>query len=375
MSCFIDQYQCAQFLPLSGRPENCVRCQHSQDVHAKILDNDDSQILPNQHSTGMYHLVCFYILTYLYYYYNIIRILNSIFLIGFHTGTGPIVLNISSSISIPTTSSSQLPASRQYISDQVRTYRQRVDPTNDIPEQLSFSSRYNTISLPVSTPSSFTTSKIYTKQLSLFFHKKGTSTPIRYGSPMVKHYNKSDRIADWQQYLYDEVITHPAWRSYPKIKDFEINPHIPICVGYWEGGNIQPAANKLLGTGTVADLLRLVKNPKIANTARKSVAVGKGGKSVSEPIKMAYTIHIRYCDDSSSSDNKSGSLSDIGDDLKETHLVTRRKKSPSVSPAKCSHLSASTLSRRHSSNRKPISTSAKSSSTTTKPTQYSDTEE
>ena len=86
----------------------------------------------------MYHLVCFYILTYLYYYYNIIRILNSILLIGFHTGTSPIASNISSSISIPTPSSSQLPASRQYISDQVRIYCQRVDPTNDISEQSPF---------------------------------------------------------------------------------------------------------------------------------------------------------------------------------------------------------------------------------------------
>ena len=160
-----------------------------------------------------------------------------------------------------------------------------------------------------------------------------------------------------------------------KLKVFGINPDIPICVGYWEGGNIQPAAKELLGTGMVADLLRLVKNPKIANTASKSVAVSKGGKSVSEPIKMVYTIYIWYRDNSSSSDNTSGSLSDIGDDRKETHLVTCRKKSRSISPVKCFFLSASTLSPYHSSNRKPISISTKSSTTTTKSTQYSDTKE
>ena len=48
---------------------------------------------------------------------------------------------------------------------------------------------------------------MYTKQLSLFFHKKGTSTPICHGSPMVKHYNKFDRVTDWQQYLREEVHT------------------------------------------------------------------------------------------------------------------------------------------------------------------------
>lgn len=124
----------------------------------------------------------------------------------------------------------------------------------------------------------------------------------------------------------------------------------------------------------MADLLRLIKNPGIANSAGKSIKGFKSGKSVSESIKMAYTIHIRDRDDSSSSDNKSGSISDIDDDLKKTHLVTRWKKSRSVSPIKCSHLSASTLSRHHSSNCKPLSTSTRLS-TTTKPGQYSDTEE
>ncbi|KAG0643603.1 hypothetical protein HOY80DRAFT_1087685 [Tuber brumale] len=189
------------------------------------------------------------------------------------------------------------------------------------------------------------------------------STPIWHGSPMIKQYNKSDSVSDWQQYLHEEVLTHPAWRSYLKIKDFEINPHIPTCVGYWEGGNIQPAANELLGPDTIADLLRLVKNPKVMNSSNRSITTGKGGNVSSEPIKIAYTIHIQFRDDSYSSDNKSTSISDVGKDFKETHLATRKKKSHSVSPITRSQTST-TPSNRDSSGQKSFTLSSKSTSLT-----------
>ncbi|RPB00093.1 hypothetical protein L873DRAFT_1843290 [Choiromyces venosus 120613-1] len=150
---------------------------------------------------------------------------------------------------------------------------------------------------------------------------------------MVKHYNKLDRISDWQHYLHEEVLVHPAWRSYPKIKDFEINPHIPICVRYWEGENIQPAANELLGLGIINDLLRLVKNPKFLDPPSKISGTGKGGKSPTEPIKMAYTVHIRFKGDSSSSDNKSQSSSDNEDNLldrNDSELLTEHHLSDGI---------------------------------------------
>ena len=113
----------------------------------------------------------------------------------------------------------------------------------------------------------------------------------------------------------------------------------------------------LLGIDTVADLLCFFKNFKIANSAGKSIIACKGGKSKSELIKMAYTIHIEYRDNCSFSDNKSCSISDFDDNLKTIHLVTRRKKSHSFSPINQAYLSALTLSSCHSSNCKSLSTS------------------
>jgi len=105
---------------------------------------------------------------------------------------------------------------------------------------------------------------------------------------MINHYNKFDRISDWQIYLQQEVLVHPAWRSYPKIKDLEINPHTAICVGYWEGGNTQPAANELLGSGSISDLLWVVKNPKtFEGLFYKPSGIGKGGKSSARQLKWS----------------------------------------------------------------------------------------
>jgi len=225
-------------------------------------------------------------------------------------------------MSLSSRSPSQYGINRPSITEQVQSYRQRVDPNTISSSSFTHGSHFKTINSQTPSTLSSPTSKIYAKQLSLFFHKKGTSTPSRHGSPMIKHYNKFDRISDWQIYLQQEVLVHPAWRSYPKIKDFEIYPHIPIRVGYWEGGNTQPAANELLGSGSISDLLRLVKNPKtFEGSSAKLSGIGKGGKSSAQPIKMVFTIHIRYKDDSdtSLSDEKSLSSADIEGELLNSH--------------------------------------------------------
>ncbi|RPA91875.1 hypothetical protein L873DRAFT_260235 [Choiromyces venosus 120613-1] len=79
---------------------------------------------------------------------------------------------------------------------------------------------------------------------------------------MIIQLLKSDRVDNWQEYLRAQVQDHPAWKSFPNIKSQEIDPHKPICVGYWEGGNSLPNANELVGGGTIVDLLKLVDNPK-----------------------------------------------------------------------------------------------------------------
>jgi len=80
---------------------------------------------------------------------------------------------------------------------------------------------------------------------------------------MIIYLSKSDPIVDWQDYLRVQVFDHSASRSYPHIRIQEIDPQMPMWVGYWEGGNSLPNANELIGGGgTTVDLLKLVDNSK-----------------------------------------------------------------------------------------------------------------
>jgi len=69
-------------------------------------------------------------------------------------------------------------------------------------------------------------------------------------------------------------------------------------------------------------LLRLVKNPTtFEGSSYKPSGIGKGGKSLAQPIKMVFTIHIRYKHDSdtSISDEKWLSSADIEGELLNSH--------------------------------------------------------
>ena len=117
---------------------------------------------------------------------------------------------------------------------------------------------------------------------------------------MIIQLCKSDRIENWQEYLQGQVADHPAWRSFPQIRTQEIDPSKPICVGYWEGGNSLPNANELIGSGTIADLLKLVDNPK-SNTMLSQPG-GNKGRRPNESIRIGYTVHIRNIGDESEDD-------------------------------------------------------------------------
>ena len=117
---------------------------------------------------------------------------------------------------------------------------------------------------------------------------------------MIIQLCKSDRIENWQEYLQVQVCDHPAWRSFPQIRTQEIDPSKPICVGYWEGGNSLPNANELIGSGTIADLLKLVDNPK-SNTMLSQHG-GIKARRPNESIRIGYTVHIRNIGDDSEDD-------------------------------------------------------------------------
>ena len=112
---------------------------------------------------------------------------------------------------------------------------------------------------------------------------------------MIIQLCKFDRIENWQKYLQEQVADHPAWQLFPEIRTREIDPSKPICVGYWEGGNSLPNANELIGSGTIANLLKLVDNPK-SNTMLSQPG-GNKGRRPNESIRTGYTVHIRNIGD------------------------------------------------------------------------------
>ena len=103
---------------------------------------------------------------------------------------------------------------------------------------------------------------------------------------MIIQHCKSDHIENWQDYLQGKVADHPAWRSFPQIGTPEIDPSKPICVGYWEGGNSLPNANELIGSGTIADLLKLVDNPKSNTVLSHCQPGGNKGRRPNESIRI-----------------------------------------------------------------------------------------
>jgi len=216
-----------------------------------------------------------------------------------------------------------------------------VDPNREQSESLN-RSRFNSL-----TSLSILSGKPLSKSLSLFFFRKGSNRPTVHGLPTLIQLSKVDRIPDWQQYLQQQIQEHPAWKSYPNIKSFEIDPDKPICVGFWEGGNTLPNANELTGSGIIADLLRLVENPKSGSGSTNMSSVSRGGRKTTESIKMAYTVHIRTIGDCSDEESEAdlASHSSLEDILTDIHLPSKSSTTHqrTSSSNKQSHFSHSTL--------------------------------
>jgi len=100
---------------------------------------------------------------------------------------------------------------------------------------------------------------------------------------MLVEFIRTEQVSNWQQYLKNIVLQHPAWLAYPNIKAFELHPQLPICVGFWDGttAGVAPNANPLQNTGLISDLLRLTDNPKGLNFTQTQLSNTKSGKITS----------------------------------------------------------------------------------------------
>ncbi|RPA91222.1 hypothetical protein L873DRAFT_1848394 [Choiromyces venosus 120613-1] len=129
------------------------------------------------------------------------------------------------------------------------------------------------------------------RSLALFIFPKGNTRGSFHGVPTIMHFLRSELVPDWQHYLTNQVLQHPAWTTYPNIKQYIIDSDHPICVGYWEGNSNTPNANALVGGGTIADLLHLTENPK--NLAGTQQPPSRGSGRTTTTFHIAYTVFIR----------------------------------------------------------------------------------
>ena len=206
---------------------------------------------------------------------------------------------------------------------EIRSFRQRVDTSKEVPEVLNRVGKFNTLNNSMLQGSRSTT--LYPRQVSLFFMKKGYSKAVAHGSAKVIKFNKADVIANWQEYLVSEVLSHPAWKSFPNGQQYEIDPKRGVCVGFWEASGI-PNANMMEGSGSIANLLEMCENPRLQekNLTATTSGTGKGGRSSPVlSIRMAYTVHIRIINDSSSEDHLAGEESTEYDELEASTLSER----------------------------------------------------
>ena len=202
-------------------------------------------------------------------------------------------MSLLSSLSSSSSSSYIAPRSTQ-ISEEVKFQRQRVDPSKHQPETLR-SGKFNTL-----TTLSNTSTKLIPRSVGLYFYRRGFKAGF-HGSPTLLDFNRFQQISNWQLYLKNLVLQHPAWLSYPNIKSYELHPQLPICVGYWDGTTtgIAPNANSLHNTGIISDLLRLTDKPNGPHPIQTQLTTTKGSRSMSSILRMAITVHIRLIGDDS----------------------------------------------------------------------------
>ena len=267
----------------------CIGCNHPVSVHLS-LDNDDIEIIQNWNSKQF----CLS-------YEKFLLVLT--FYLARPTSTNP--ASSSSSMSL---SSTYLPPRSLHLSEEVKFQRQRVDPTK-LKSQLESPSMQHSIFNTLTTLGNTATRPIQ-RSVGLYFYRRGLKAGF-HGSPTLLTFTRTERIADWQQYLKDLVLQHPAWLSYPNIKTMELHSRLPICVGFWDGTTtgIAPNANILENSGIISDLLHLTDSPKASTSTQTYLTPLKGSRSVSSILRMALTIHIRPIGEESEDEDQNSQFS------------------------------------------------------------------
>ena len=260
-SCQVDACTCKQILPMHGNPSICIGCKHPTAVHYE----DDITVIGSSYS-GM----------------KLANIYFQFWLIYISCLVQPDPTSSSMAKILP--HSSRLPIQSLSVSNEVNAQRQRIT-TSKQPDRGKFNILTTLGTQPV---------KPVARSLALFFFPKGNTRGAFHGVPTVLHFTKSEQVSDWQHYLSNQVLHHPAWTTYPNIKQYIIDQDYPICVGFWEGNSNTPNANALIGSGTIADLLRLTENPKNSAGAQQLPQTSRGpGRQSPSTFRIAYTIFIR----------------------------------------------------------------------------------
>lgn len=204
-----------------------------------------------------------------------------------------------SHIKINDTSSHLSSTRSSHISEELKFQRQRVQPSAEQPKPLHHG-KLNALTT-ISSPST----KPVQRSIGLYFYCHELMARF-HGSPMLVVFIRTEQVRNWQQYLKNLVLRHPAWLANPNIKSFELHPRLSICVGFWDGtiSGFAPNANPLQINGFIGDLLHLTNNPKGLNVTQTQPSNTKSGKITSPILRMAITFHIRsISEDSEDEDN------------------------------------------------------------------------
>lgn len=183
-----------------------------------------------------------------------------------------------------------------------------------------------------------TSTKPIPRSVGLYFYRRGFKAGF-HGSPTLLDFNRFQQIPDWQQYLKNLVLQHPACISYPNIKFYELHPRLPICAGYWDGTTTGIASN--------ANLLRLTDKPNCPHSVQTQLVTVKGSRSVSSILRMAITIHLQQIGDDSDDED-----SNIQPSIKQEAIDFASIKLPSTLKSK--QVTLSTKSEPRSANSSPL---------------------
>ena len=217
--------------------------------------------------------------------------------------------------------SQQLPIQGSTVSTEVNAQRQRIT-TSKQPDGGRFKG-FTTLGIQPAKPVS--------RSLALFFFPKGNTRGAFHGVPTILHFIKSEQVPDWQHFLTNQVLQHPAWRTYPNIKQYIIDQNHPICVGFWEGNSNTPNANALIGSGTITDLLRLTENPKISAGVQQPPHTSRGpGRQPPTTFRMAYTVFIRRIGIVYSDEEDEHSVPIDSDEITKTASLERKPRGQQI---------------------------------------------